>query len=57
MVGKTPGFVIDEDGNIWFHNQVCVPTVDELKKKILDEGHNAPYSVHPRGNKLYKNLK
>jgi len=29
----------------------------ELKKRILDEGYNTPHSVHPRGNKLWKNLK
>ena len=56
LVGKAPGFVIHEDGTIRFHNQVCVPTVETLKKKILDEGHNTPHSVHPGGNKLYEDL-
>jgi len=31
--------------------------VAELKKKILDEGHNTSHSIHPGGNKLYKHLK
>ena len=31
--------------------------MDELKKKILNEGHNIPHSVYPGGNKLYKDLK
>ena len=57
LVGKAPGFVIYEDGTIWFHDPVCVPIVEALKKKILDEGHNTPHSVHPWGNKLYKDLK
>ena len=52
-----PGFVIHEDGTIRFHNRVCVPAVESLKKKILDEGHNTPHSVHPGGAKLYKDLK
>ena len=56
-MGKVPGFVIYEDGTIRFHNRVCAPTVEEFKKKILDEGHNTPYSVHLGGNKLYKDLK
>jgi len=55
-VGKAPGFVIHEDGTIRFHNWVCAPTVEALKKKILDEGHNTLHSVHPGGTKLYKNL-
>jgi len=47
LVGKAPGFVIHEDGTIRFHNHVCVPAVEAPKKKILDEGHNTPHSVHP----------
>ena len=46
-----------KDGTIKFHNRVCVPTVEEFKKKILDEGHNTPHSVYPGGNKLYKDMK
>ena len=57
LVGKAPRFVMHEDGTIWFHNRVCVPTIEELKKKILYEGCNTPHSVHPSGNKLYKDLK
>jgi len=56
LVGKAEGFVTDEDGTIRFHNQVCVSAVVELKKKILDEGHKTPHSIHPGGNKLYKDL-
>jgi len=57
LVGKAPGFLIQEDSTIRFHNQLCVPAVEALKKKILDEGHNTLYSVHLGGNKLYKDLK
>ena len=53
-MGKPFGFVIHEDSTIRFHNRVCVSVVEEHKKKILDEGHNTSYSIHPRGNKLYK---
>ncbi|XP_019184184.1 PREDICTED: uncharacterized protein LOC109179070 [Ipomoea nil] len=27
------------------------------KRQILEGGHNTPYSVHPRGDKLYKDVK
>jgi len=47
LVGKAPGFMIDKDGTIRFHNWVCLPVVKELKKKILDEGHTTPHSMHP----------
>jgi len=36
---------------------VCVSVVEELKKKILDEGYNTPHLVHPGGNKLYEDVK
>ena len=31
--------------------------MEALKRKILCEGHNTPHSVHPGGNKLYKDLR
>jgi len=43
MVKKAPKFMIHEDGTIRLHNRMCVPAVAELKKKILDEGHNTPH--------------
>jgi len=57
LVGRALRFVIHEDSILRFHNRVCGPTVENLKKKMLDEGHNTPHSVHLRGNKLYKDLK
>ena len=30
---------------------------EEVKRKLMEEGHNTPYSMHPRGDKLYKDLK
>jgi hypothetical protein len=29
---------------------VCVPSVKELKDKILREAHESAYSIHPGGN-------
>jgi hypothetical protein len=40
----------------WFLN-LCVPSIDELKKLILKEAHDTPYSIHPGGTKMYQNLK
>jgi len=55
--GKVPGFVIHEDEMLMFQNRVCIPIREELKRKILDEGHNTPHSVHPSENKLCKDMK
>ena len=57
LARKAPGFVIDEDGTLRFQNRVCIPAIEELLKKILDKGHKTTHSVHPGGNKLYKDLK
>ena len=56
-MGKALKFVTHEDFTIRFHNLVCTQVVAELKKKILDEGHNTQHSIHPGGNKLCKDLK
>jgi hypothetical protein len=34
-----------------------VPDIKELKDKIFREGHESTYSIHPRGNKMYHDLK
>jgi len=57
LARKAPSFMIYEDGTLRFQNWVCVLAIEELRKKILDEGHNTPHSVHPAGNRLYKDLK
>ena len=52
-----PGFVIHKDGALRFQNWVRVLVVKELKKNILYDGHNIPYSIDHGGKKLYKDLK
>jgi len=49
--------VIHEDGMLTFQNRVYIPAIEELKRKILDKGHNTPHSIHLGGNKLHKDLK
>ena len=36
---------------------VCVPEVEEIKKKILKEAHTSLYTAHPGSTKMYHNLK
>jgi hypothetical protein len=56
-VEKLPGFSEDDEGVLWYKGRICVPNVNELKDKILHEAHDSPYSIHPRGNKMYCDLK
>jgi hypothetical protein len=54
---KSPGFSEDEEGVLWYKRRICVPSIKELKDKILREVHESAYSIHPGGNKMYHNLK
>jgi hypothetical protein len=42
---------------LWYKGMICVPSVKELKGKILREVHESAYSIHPGGNKMYHDLK
>jgi hypothetical protein len=54
---KSPGFLEDEEGVLWYKVRICVPNVKELKDKILCEVHESAYSIHLEGNKMYHDLK
>jgi len=55
--GKAPDFTKDEHGTVWFRKRICVPDVDDLREKILQEAHDSPYSIHPGSTKMYQDLK
>lgn len=41
-------FELHDDGTIRYLGQWCVPMkFEKLKRQIMEEGHNTPYSVHP----------
>jgi hypothetical protein len=42
---------------LWYKGRICVPSIKELKDKILREAHESADSIHPGGNKMYYNLK
>jgi hypothetical protein len=53
---KSPSFSKDEEGVLWYKGRICVPSIKELKDKILREVHESAYSIHPGGNKMYHDL-
>jgi hypothetical protein len=53
---KSPSFLENEEGVLWYKGWICVPNVKELKDKILCEAHESGYSIHPGGNKMYHDL-
>ena len=54
--GKKAEFQIGDDV-LRQGNRLCVPDVDGLRQRILQEAHNAPYSVHPGVTKMYQDVK
>ncbi|WVZ89966.1 LOW QUALITY PROTEIN: hypothetical protein U9M48_036311, partial [Paspalum notatum var. saurae] len=54
---KRACFTLDDQGVLWFKNQLVVPKDMELRKKILDEAHTSMFTMHPGSNKIYQDLK
>ena len=55
--GDETEFSVKEAGSLYFQNRLCVSDDKELKKKLLFETHNTVFTMHPEGNKMYKDLK
>ena len=55
--GKAKGFREDEHDTLWFEGRVYVPNNPEIRKLILQEAHDSPYSIHPGNTKMYLDLK
>ena len=51
--GKAKGFREDEHDTLWFDDRIYVPNNSEIRKLILQEAHDSPYSIHPRNTKMY----
>ena len=55
--GDKTDYSIEGVGGLYYKNKLCVPNVQELKKKLMNESHNILFTIHPRGNKMYQDLK
>ena len=55
--GKAKGFRDDEHDTLWFEDRVYVPNDQEIRKLILQEAHDSPYSIHTRNTKMYLDWK
>ncbi|KAL6573208.1 hypothetical protein OROMI_012824 [Orobanche minor] len=55
--GSIEKFAIAADDALTYDGRLCVPKDQALRKQILTEAHNAPYSAHPGGTKMYHDLK
>ena len=49
--GDKIDYSIEGDEGLYYKNILCVPNVQELKKKLMYESHNTVFTMHPRGNR------
>ena len=54
--GEQKDFCIIRDGALLYHDRLCIPSVRDLRKLILDEAHNSRYTIHPGATKMYEDL-
>nr|AAL31683.1 putative polyprotein [Oryza sativa Japonica Group]ABF97729.1 retrotransposon protein, putative, Ty3-gypsy subclass [Oryza sativa Japonica Group] len=55
--GKAADITEDLEGILWYGNRIIVPQSGNLRKIILKEAHDSPYSLHPGSTKMYHDLK
>ena len=45
------------DGVLRYQGRLCVPMVDGLQERIMEEAHSSRYSIHPGSTKMYRDLR
>jgi hypothetical protein len=57
VIGKSPGFRMDDNEILWFEKRLCVPEDQSIRQAILREAHESAYSIHLESTKMYLDLK
>ena len=55
--GSKTKYSMEEDGGIYHKGGLCVSTDKGVKNKLLHETHNTVFTMHPKGNKMFQDLK
>ncbi|MDN8883568.1 integrase zinc binding domain-containing protein, partial [Staphylococcus aureus] len=50
-------YSIDEKGWLRRDIRLCVPQIGSLIKAVLEEAHHFKMTIHPGGDKMYRNMK
>src|SRR5215468_4063503 len=45
------------DGWLYYNKRLVVPQTGEVRKQVLKEAHESPYTMHPGSTKMYQDLK
>ncbi|KAH0658081.1 hypothetical protein KY289_026829 [Solanum tuberosum] len=54
---KVLAFEQEGDGVLRYQGRLCVPMVDGLQERIMEEAHSSRYSIHPGSTKMYRDLR
>ncbi|XP_070054379.1 uncharacterized protein [Nicotiana tomentosiformis] len=57
LLGGIKEVTIGEDGVLQLQGRLCIPNVDGLREKILEEAHNSRYSINSSATKMYRDLR
>ena len=52
LENKYEGYKLEEDGLLTYKNKIYIPNVADLRRVVMDEIHQAPYSGHPGYQKM-----
>ena len=55
--GVKTDYSVKENGEVYYNNKLCGLDDKEVKNKLLYEDHNTVFTLHPRGIKMYQDLK
>ena len=45
------------DGVLKYQDRLCVPRVDGLHERIMEEAHSSKYFIYPGSTKMYSDLR
>ena len=55
--GEQSDFAIRDDGALVIGSRLCLPSVEELERQVLEGAHFSAYGMHPGSTKMYRTLK
>ncbi|XP_070010675.1 uncharacterized protein [Nicotiana sylvestris] len=57
LQGSAKEVFMGEDGVLQLQGHLCVPNIDGLRERILEEAHGSRYSIHLGATKMYRDLR
>ena len=56
LVKMNESFALGGDDILRYQDRLCVPDVDDLLARIIEEAHGTKYSIHPGSSQMYHDL-